>query len=623
MKPARTLSLVFLSSALLLSACGGGGVTPPPADTAKPTDVTLTATPETLTAAGSVKLVATAKDNVGVTKVTFYRGTTLLSEDTTAPYEATDNLTATNNGTVTYRAVASDAAGNTAEATDTVEVKVDTSMVGTGSATVMGYLANSTGGKLVAGSTVTVEKADGSTLTGTTNAEGKFTLKLDPGVYNVNFKKDGYAASRIEGLRVRAGENMPLNAIQKNAFATTLPIAAPKLDVKYLMGKEAQDFSNDPATAARFNASEGVPVQVTTTAANPENSPSITYVGVGSVPSSALFGSRGAASTDPKNTSFTATVNLAGNTLRGVRGATELYVVAYDTNENRTERRIPIVIVDDKPNDAALTSVRDAKARAVTIAQKVNFNAPIDPNGAPAEQSTLWVDLSWNYVSGLAGAPLGTRVWTSEDGNTFRLLKTLEGAARATKDGSPSLEAGKKVYYQYEVFNSAQSVRSDVVSTTPLNSFTLSNLKPADHENGVSRTPTLSWNVSSKVGDYRQFYVMVNDYPQQSAACFWGEVLCGGEPTDNMFSDDGTAPALKNTGDTYSIAFNANGTALLPALESNHAYTLDISAAAFSKNGDAVSIAQDYHSIFYSLDLCNFGGPVCEGLVSNFTTGDK
>ena len=103
-------------------------------------------------------------------------------------------------------------------------VKVDTSAVGTGSATVMGYLANSTGGKLVAGSTITVERADGSALTGTTNAEGKFTLKLDPGVYTVSFKKDGYAASRIEGLRVVAGENMPLNAIQKNAFATTLPV---------------------------------------------------------------------------------------------------------------------------------------------------------------------------------------------------------------------------------------------------------------------------------------------------------------------------------------------------------------------------------------------------------------
>ncbi|EYB67381.1 peptidase-like protein [Deinococcus phoenicis] len=97
--------------------------TTPGQDVEKP-QVSLTATPQTLTAAGSVKLVATASDNVGVTKVTFYRGDTKIGEDTSAPYEATDNLTAANNGTVTYRAVAMDAAGNSATTTTTVTVNV-------------------------------------------------------------------------------------------------------------------------------------------------------------------------------------------------------------------------------------------------------------------------------------------------------------------------------------------------------------------------------------------------------------------------------------------------------------------------------------------------------------------
>jgi hypothetical protein len=119
MKPHRSLSLALLTG-LLLSACGVSS-TP---DAIKPT-VSLTATPETLTAAGSVALVATASDNVGVSKVTFYRGETRLSEDTTAPYEASDTVAAAQNGTVTYRAVAVDAAGNMAEATDTVSVNVD------------------------------------------------------------------------------------------------------------------------------------------------------------------------------------------------------------------------------------------------------------------------------------------------------------------------------------------------------------------------------------------------------------------------------------------------------------------------------------------------------------------
>lgn len=509
----------------------------------------------------------------------------------------------------------------------------DTSVIGTGSSSVAGYLSDSQAGPVVAGSTVTVENEGGSVIAnGATDANGRFTLKLDPGVYNVNFKKDGYAASRIEGLRVTSGTNAPLNAIERVAFATTLPATAPKiLNVKYLEGTGAKDFSNDPAKAASFNASAGVPVRVTvSTAPDAENkqpspnSPNLIYVGVGGVPGSGAFGARALFNVDPKYTTVTTDpLTLAGSSLRGVRGATELYVVVYDSNENRTERRIPIVINDDKPNDNALTSIQDPKALAVTLSQKVGYYSPIRPTGAPTEQSSLWVDLSWNAASGVAGTPLGVRVWTSDDGSTFRLLKTVAGNAKTLRDGRGSLEVGKKVYYQFEVFNSTQSVRSDVVSTTPLDSFTLSDLTPADGSKDVSRTPTISWNVSKKVGDERQFYVMVNDYPQQSANCFWGNVLCSGDKKDNLFSDDGSSAALKNTGNTYSVEFNANGKALLPKLESRHGYTLDVSAAAFSESGDAVSIAHDYYSIFYSLDTCNFGGPVCEGQVSNFTTGDN
>jgi len=93
-------------------------------DTQAPT-LSLTATPASLTGAGTVTLKATASDDVAVTRVTFYRGETVLAEDTTAPYEFSAPLTATDNGTVTFRAVATDAAGNTKEATTTVTVNID------------------------------------------------------------------------------------------------------------------------------------------------------------------------------------------------------------------------------------------------------------------------------------------------------------------------------------------------------------------------------------------------------------------------------------------------------------------------------------------------------------------
>ena len=95
-----------------------------PVDTTKPT-VQLEAAPKTVTFTGTVTLTSTASDNVGVTKVTFYKGTTVISNDTTAPYTFDDNVTAANNGTLSYRAVAADDAGNTAEATTTVKIDID------------------------------------------------------------------------------------------------------------------------------------------------------------------------------------------------------------------------------------------------------------------------------------------------------------------------------------------------------------------------------------------------------------------------------------------------------------------------------------------------------------------
>ncbi|WP_027463900.1 Ig-like domain-containing protein [Deinococcus ficus] len=112
----RMLSALTLTG-MMLASCG------PTADTTAPT-ISLDATPATVTAAGSVNLKATATDAGGVSKVTFYRGATELCVDTTAPYECTTTVAAADNGTITYRAVATDTAGNTAEATDSVMVTI-------------------------------------------------------------------------------------------------------------------------------------------------------------------------------------------------------------------------------------------------------------------------------------------------------------------------------------------------------------------------------------------------------------------------------------------------------------------------------------------------------------------
>lgn len=89
---------------------GGGG------DTTAPT-AGLTGPIGPITAAGTITLTATASDNVGVTRVEFRDGTTLLGTDNAAPFTQQVALTAANNGTHTYTAKAFDAAGNAGTST--------------------------------------------------------------------------------------------------------------------------------------------------------------------------------------------------------------------------------------------------------------------------------------------------------------------------------------------------------------------------------------------------------------------------------------------------------------------------------------------------------------------------
>jgi endoglucanase len=129
------VSVRINGQAITIGGGGGGGDTTPPT-------VALGASSTSITAAGTLTLTATASDNIGVSKVEFREGGTLLGTDSSAPFTASVALTSANNGTHTYTATASDGAGNAATSTAvTVTVNIPG---GTGGGT--GYTASA--GKL-------------------------------------------------------------------------------------------------------------------------------------------------------------------------------------------------------------------------------------------------------------------------------------------------------------------------------------------------------------------------------------------------------------------------------------------------------------------------------------------
>lgn len=94
-----------------------------PKDTTPPT-VSLTASANPVTMVGDITLMASASDNVGIAKVEFYRGSSKLGEDTSTPYTLTTRITRADNGTQSYKAVAYDLEGNTAESSLNLTVNI-------------------------------------------------------------------------------------------------------------------------------------------------------------------------------------------------------------------------------------------------------------------------------------------------------------------------------------------------------------------------------------------------------------------------------------------------------------------------------------------------------------------
>ena len=99
------------------------GITP---DTTPPT-VSLASSANPVTTVGDITLTATASDNAGgsgIAKVEFFDGSTKLGEDTSSPYTLSKRISRADNGSKSYKAVAYDIEGNTAQSTLALTVNI-------------------------------------------------------------------------------------------------------------------------------------------------------------------------------------------------------------------------------------------------------------------------------------------------------------------------------------------------------------------------------------------------------------------------------------------------------------------------------------------------------------------
>jgi endoglucanase len=120
------VSIRINNQVIAIGGGGGGG------DAIAPT-VALSSSATAVTAPGAITLSATAADNVGVARVEFFDGATLLATATSAPYTTSVGVTSASNGSHVYTAEAFDAAGNAATSTAiSVTVNIPTGTGGGG-----------------------------------------------------------------------------------------------------------------------------------------------------------------------------------------------------------------------------------------------------------------------------------------------------------------------------------------------------------------------------------------------------------------------------------------------------------------------------------------------------------
>ncbi len=523
-------------SALLLGALlVGCSDTSTPADTTNPT-LTLTSSANPVTTS-TFTLKADATDNVAVTKVEFYEGTTKLGEDTAAPYELpVTGLNALQNGSRTYTATAYDAAGNKASASMSVTVSLNA-----GTAPVQGTVVDQNIGAPVVGSVITVSQ-DGLTLgTVPTDAQGNFTLTgLPAGTYDLKARKSGLAGYDLYGV-VIGSQAQTVKLIQRPAFDTTATTNGARLKITRADGSAI--------SGATFT--DKIDFRISTTDDSDHVGPMrIVYAQLGRTPGSAgITGSTTASNysysppQDQPRKVDTGAVTSSGNFTAGFGSAAGetvyLEVMAVDYNYNYTRYVIPIKLINTAATaGSTVVAPTQAAATAFTLKQEGSWTTPYQvpgtdaatPDAAP-NGSGVFVEVRWCYTDTSAAAkPFAFDIERSGDGATFTKVGTVGGgtpvatcsADQATRpysfrDTGAELSAGKTFTYRVKA-RGANTADSNTTQTTPLAQFSPRFIAPADETTGVSTNPTfvLGQNQTDIGADGAAYNLRIRDLMTQN-----------------------------------------------------------------------------------------------------------
>ena len=247
---------VSIYSSVVSATTDSGGA---PADTTDPSVSVTPSTNQTYTSNTTVAISASASDNIAVTKVEFWDGSTRKYTDTKAPYSYSWGFSETSNGSHTWTAKAFDAAGNSKTDSVTLTVAITSSdtaapTVSISPATNQTYTSNTTVAISASASdniaVTKVEFWDGSTR--------KYTDTKAPYSYSWGFSETSNGSHTWTAKAFDAAGNSKTDSVTLTVAITSSDTTAPTVSIS-----PATNQTYTSASTVSINASTSDNVAVT------------------------------------------------------------------------------------------------------------------------------------------------------------------------------------------------------------------------------------------------------------------------------------------------------------------------------------------------------------------------
>ena len=381
-------------------------------------------------------------------------------------------------------------------------------------------------GPAVEGATVVVKNGSEVLVEDVTDENGEVTFNLSgfSEKIDVELKKQGYALSKIEGLKREDLEN----------GVKEVPLRKAKLD----KNPDTQTFPKVTLTFFDLDTSNITENFILRVDVETDNHPSSIYAKIGSVPGAGFLGEREFAP-DTKTATFTIDIS-------NFDGEVPLYVVFYDYNDNRVEKIeyitinredeevegtlfVPIspVILDSVSllawtrNQGVEFYSRDKIIEIASEKFDTNKNSNLSQDFDPLKNfgkgleaapkgTNLWIEIYWydydtldyyGFIDPNVIRPDGYNVYRSFDGVNYRKIATVGSGYYL--DPSAQNAPGKEVWYAvssyYKGRNDEESELVKLGSVVPLDSFNVNLKSPANRETNVSRQPTFVWEPTKEL----------------------------------------------------------------------------------------------------------------------------